>query len=496
MREYAVVCREYYRFVCLDNKHRINVGEPNFPVAAAERGRQVIVSSGERMVVGDHDFTKFSVIPSVIFEIDVPDDISESWYTGQVHVGFKDAVFEPSSPVRHAAELYRVLTNGGSSAPVLFVYTDGGPDRRLTYISVQISLICLFKKLDLDYLCACRTAPYHSWRNPVERIMSVINLGLQSVGLAHREVEANVEAELSKCNSLADLRKLAAKGNYVVSSVADSLSPVKLLLTQIMFRLVLKEKQFSVFTSATPSEINEFWTAILALESTLNVNQKINRANLEDYSNVRAFIDHCCVSAHYSFGILKCGSSSCNYCSPPQLPMEIFVTLQHLPYPTPGPDNHFVEFSKVFGTTTSEEHRPSLSAKRPKKSVPIPTSMQHAKNTNIMIQCEECSMWRLVYSPVKQTSKQRENLLLKLEQYAYSCGSELTDMDVQQLGFPNIYVRNLVCNDPVECLYYSAGYEPICIYCSNKSSLTEDNDTYPQCQSCTDKGLGRIKKRK
>ena len=57
-----------------------------------------------------------------------------------------------------------------------------------------------------------------------------------------------------------------------------------------MFRLVLKEKQFSVFTSATPSEINEFWTAILALESTLNVNQKINRANLEDYSNVRAFI--------------------------------------------------------------------------------------------------------------------------------------------------------------------------------------------------------------
>ena len=61
-------------------------------------------------------------------------------------------------------------------APVLFVYTDGGPDHRLTYISVQISLICLFKKLDLDYLCACRTAPYHSWRNPVERIMSVIIL--------------------------------------------------------------------------------------------------------------------------------------------------------------------------------------------------------------------------------------------------------------------------------------------------------------------------------
>ena len=168
--------------------------------------------------------------------------------------------------------------------------------------------------------------------------------------------------------------------------------------------------------------------------------------------------------------------------------MEIFVTLQHLPHPIPGPDNHFVEFSKVFGITTSEEHRLSLSAKCPKKSVPIPTSMQHAKNTNIMIQCEECSMWRLVYSPVKLTSKQRENLLLKLEQYAYSCGSELTAA---------IGISKCICsNDPVERLYYSAGYELICIYCSNESSLTEDNDTYPQCQLCTDKGLGRIKKRK
>ena len=85
------------------------------------------------MVVGDYDFTKFSVILSVMFEIDVPDDISKSWYTGQVHVSFKDAVLEPSSPVRHATELYRVFTNSGSSAPVLFVYTDGGPDHRLTY---------------------------------------------------------------------------------------------------------------------------------------------------------------------------------------------------------------------------------------------------------------------------------------------------------------------------------------------------------------------------
>ena len=48
------------------------------------------------------------------------------------------------------------------------------------------------------------------------------NLGLQSVGLARREVEANVEAELFKCNSLSDLRKLAAKGNYLVCCIKFS----------------------------------------------------------------------------------------------------------------------------------------------------------------------------------------------------------------------------------------------------------------------------------
>ena len=100
-------------------------------------------------------------------------------------MGLKDAVFEPSSPLRHACELYQTLPSSSFPKSALFVYSDGGADHRLTHVSVQLSLICLFLKLDLDYLCAGRTAPYHSWRNPVERIMLVLNLGLQCIGLAH-----------------------------------------------------------------------------------------------------------------------------------------------------------------------------------------------------------------------------------------------------------------------------------------------------------------------
>ena len=109
---------------------------------------------------------------------------------GHVFVGLKCSAFEPSCSFHHMSELHQLISSNNSAAskPIVFIYSDGGPDHRITYISVQLSLICLFLQLDLDYLCACRTAPYNSWRNPAERIMSIINLGLQCVGLAQAEM--------------------------------------------------------------------------------------------------------------------------------------------------------------------------------------------------------------------------------------------------------------------------------------------------------------------
>ena len=56
------------------------------------------------------------------------------------------------------------------------------------YRSVQIAHISLFIALDLDVLVAERTAPCQSYRNPAERIMSVLNLGLQNVSLSHQRM--------------------------------------------------------------------------------------------------------------------------------------------------------------------------------------------------------------------------------------------------------------------------------------------------------------------
>ena len=105
-----MLLKEHCSFICLDDKHKVKIGEPDFPVASAERGRRVPVSYEEVFTAGDHDFTKFGIIPSVIFIVDIPDEISDSWYAGDIFVGLKDPVFEPSSPIRHTCncELYQV----------------------------------------------------------------------------------------------------------------------------------------------------------------------------------------------------------------------------------------------------------------------------------------------------------------------------------------------------------------------------------------------------
>ena len=90
------------------------------------------------------------------------------------------------------------------------IYSDGGPDHRLTYLTTKIVLICLFLRCNLDFLAAVRTAPYQSWRNPVERIMATLNLALQGVGLMREKMPPQFEAAISSCKSVKYVCKACA----------------------------------------------------------------------------------------------------------------------------------------------------------------------------------------------------------------------------------------------------------------------------------------------
>ena len=58
-------------FICLDDKHKVKIGEPDFPVVSTECGRRVPMAVKESFQAGDHDFTKFGIIPFVTFLVDV-----------------------------------------------------------------------------------------------------------------------------------------------------------------------------------------------------------------------------------------------------------------------------------------------------------------------------------------------------------------------------------------------------------------------------------------
>ena len=109
----------------------------------------------------------------------------------------------------------------------------------------------------------------------------------------------------------------------------------------------------------------------------------------------------------------------------------------------------------IYGPATSEEHRPSLQIPPARsKTLPFTASVQHARNTNMMIQCKECELWHLIYSKYKLTASERAQLNDALADFTYTCGASLSDLDLSG-HLAEVCIRNLHCYDSLEKLYYS-----------------------------------------
>ena len=353
-KEMAIKYRDYGTFVSLDDKHKVPLGEPGYPVASVERGKKVLVSIEKLFVVGDHDFTCSSLTPSVALFIDVPQSIDGSFYHGKVCVGIKDSVFEASSPYRHGTELSALLSSQGNNNPVMFIYTDGGPDHRVNYLSVQLTFICLFLIHDLDYLVAVRTPPYNSWKNPAEQVMSELNLALQAVGMMREKLATAVlEKVLEGCNSMKDIRAAAKNHPGFKDEFADSVQPPILLLSSLFQRLKLKDEPFYLFPSSSSSEVELFLNTIKQIEPDIQPTKCTKAAELATFPKLKEFFEHCCHKRHYMFSVKKCGAADCSICKKPRLPKEVFDTIYHLPDPVKNGDV-YKSFSDVYGTVTTE----------------------------------------------------------------------------------------------------------------------------------------------
>lgn len=96
-----------------------------------------------------------------------------------------------------------------------------------------------------------------------------------------------------------------------------------------------------------------------------------------------------------------------------------------------------------------------------------------------------------MFSKSKLKKQQRDDLQRLLEDYEYSCGASL-----QYLNFPSEFKKVDICDhdcfDPIETLYYSAKYQPICVHCACDQPFTSE-ESFSICPGCEAAGKAVIR---
>lgn len=90
----------------------------------------------QKLVVGDHNFSRCSLTPSVAMAVNIPDVVDGNWYDGDVYVTVKDTVFQPSSPWRHGAEFFEMVST---------VNLFNSRSNEMTIILVLVHFLCSFQ---------------------------------------------------------------------------------------------------------------------------------------------------------------------------------------------------------------------------------------------------------------------------------------------------------------------------------------------------------------
>ena len=211
MQPYCCEMRTLYgnvKLLSCDDKAKIKFGEPNHHLATIQRNRPGIVPKSATLAAEEHDVNnKGSLTPSVVLDVEIPQDADDSFYVGQVYTMLQCSIYEPSNSFRAVLQMESVARSSTNweQTNILVVYTDGGPERMITHESVKVPLCTLFRRNpNLDIIIALRTAPGQSYVNYVERIMSILNIALQNCSLSREQAPLLIEKVIDTCSSWED----------------------------------------------------------------------------------------------------------------------------------------------------------------------------------------------------------------------------------------------------------------------------------------------------
>ena len=124
-----------------------------------------------------------------------------------------------------------------------------------------------------------------------------------------------------------------------------------------------------------------------------------------------------------------CGKLGCKVCKPVRTEKEIFEKLKFLPdHPQIQDDGHYQPFQEAIAlNTTTEQDQPSQKGKKKASPLSFSPSVQHTRNADTIVQCNECSMWRLLFSKRKLSVTECATLQVVLEDILYTCGVSLDE---------------------------------------------------------------------
>ena len=137
---------------------------------------------------------------------------------------------------------------------------------------------------------------------------------------------------------------------------------------------------------------------------------------------------------------------------------------------------------------TLPEAIPSLIKRKKTKSITYSPAEQHARNVGLVIQCDECDKWRLLFSKRKLSVSQRKKLEEIITDVSYSCGATTDDLLLPET-LAGVGVQTHDCGDPIEKIYFSAyKNDPLCIHCGSTNNLTipkDEDNFYHYCDECS-----------
>lgn len=121
----------------------------------------------------------------------IRDNATDSFFKGDVFVAVKSSIMQPSTVVRAHTELGEFFHRQMNPNQTIGILLTGGPEHNNTFTSVQVALVLLWRKLNLDVLLVGRSCPQNSWTDNIKRVMSVLNLALYSMCFSRPTMQPN-----------------------------------------------------------------------------------------------------------------------------------------------------------------------------------------------------------------------------------------------------------------------------------------------------------------